>query len=66
MAIFDLTPGNSQLLGIDVQDRFLDASRDSALAAARDLGALVVPTESIVFRWQRQAGVGQFREISRL
>jgi nicotinamidase-related amidase len=43
-----------------------EASRNLGLAAMRDLGALVVPVESIVFRWQRQAGVGCFKEISQL
>jgi len=37
-----------------------------ALAAARDLGALVVPTESIVMRWQRQAGSGHFKALAQL
>ncbi|MCK6490077.1 MAG: isochorismatase family protein [Planctomycetes bacterium] len=42
------------------------ASCEQALLAMRQLGALVVPTESAVFRWQRQAGVGQFKAISAL
>ncbi len=37
-----------------------------ALAAARDLGALVVPTESIVMRLQRQAGSGHFKALAQL
>jgi nicotinamidase-related amidase len=40
-----------------------DESRTTALAAVRDMGGLVLPTESIVFRWQRQAGVGCFKEL---
>jgi nicotinamidase-related amidase len=40
--------------------------RDHALAAMRDLGALVVPVESVLFRMQRQAGVGDFKAISAL
>ncbi len=43
-----------------------DDHRDHALAAMRDLGALVVPVESILFRLQRQAGVGCFKQISAL
>ncbi len=43
-----------------------DENRLMALAAMRDLGALVVPTEAIVFRWQRQAGVGCFKQIATL
>lgn len=47
------------------------ASRDPAhvtlaLTAARDLGALVLPSETIVMRWQRQAGTGHFKTISQL
>ena len=37
-----------------------------ALQAMRDLGALVLPTESILFRLQRQAGVGVFKQLSAL
>jgi hypothetical protein len=32
----------------------------------RDLGAVVLPTETIVMRWQRQAGVGHFKTIAQL
>ncbi len=47
------------------------ASRDTAhvtmaLTAARDLGALVLPSETIAMRWQRCAGVGQFKAIAQL
>ena len=42
------------------------AHRDLALEAMRHLGALVVPVESILFRLQRQAGVGSFKAISAL
>lgn len=42
------------------------ASRDLAIDAMRDLGALVVPSESVVLRWQRQAGVGCFKQLSAL
>lgn len=41
-------------------------SRDLATGALRDLGALVVPSESVVLRWQRQAGVGCFKQLSAL
>jgi nicotinamidase-related amidase len=37
-----------------------------ALAAARDLGALVLPGESIVMRWTRVAGTPLFKQISAL
>jgi nicotinamidase-related amidase len=40
--------------------------REMALAAARDLGCLVLPTETIAFRWLRQAGGPAFKEISAL
>jgi nicotinamidase-related amidase len=37
-----------------------------ATTAMRDLGALVLPTESIVMRWQRRAGDGCFKALSQL
>jgi len=37
-----------------------------AIASMRQLGALVLPVESILFRLQRQSGVGCFKELSRL
>ncbi len=47
------------------------ASRDPshvpmAINALRDLGALVLPTETIVMRWQRQAGIGHFKALAQL
>ena len=47
------------------------ASRDPAhatlaLEAMRHLGALTLPVESILFRLQRQAGVGVFKALSTL
>jgi len=42
------------------------ASRDHAYATMRQCGALVVPVESILFRLQRQAGIGCFKQISAL
>jgi nicotinamidase-related amidase len=43
-----------------------EASRELACQALRDLGILVLPTESIVLRWQRQAGIGAFKAIAQL
>lgn len=43
-----------------------DDCRAQGLAAMRDLGALVVPTESIVFRLLRQAGTPAFKQVSAL
>lgn len=40
--------------------------RTSAIAALRDLGALVVPCESVLFRLQRIASGDRFRALSRL
>jgi Isochorismatase family len=37
-----------------------------AINAMRDCGAVVVPSETIVMRWQRQAGVGCFKALSQL
>jgi nicotinamidase-related amidase len=47
------------------------ASRDPAhallaLEAMRHLGALTLPVESILFRLQRQAGIGAFKALSAL
>ena len=42
------------------------ANIDHAIATMRQLGALCVPVESILFRLQREAGVGCFKEISKL
>lgn len=47
------------------------ASRDPAhtawaLEAMRSLGALTLPVESIIFRLQRQAGTGVFKQLSAL
>lgn len=38
----------------------------NGLRAAADLGALVVPVESVLFRWQRQAGIDKFKAIAQL
>ncbi len=43
-----------------------ELNKDMALDALRSLGAVVVPTESIVMRLQRQAGHGCFKELSKL
>ncbi len=37
-----------------------------ATVAMRDLGALVLPCESIIMRWQRRAGIGCFKALSQL
>jgi nicotinamidase-related amidase len=37
-----------------------------AINAMRDCGAVVVPTETIIMRWQRQAGIGCFKELAQL
>ncbi|TVR42441.1 MAG: isochorismatase family protein [Planctomycetota bacterium] len=39
---------------------------ESALASMRQLGALAMPAESILFRLQRQAGVGAFKALQGL
>jgi nicotinamidase-related amidase len=61
-----LAAGRRVIVAADAVDSRKPESRQTALAAMRDLGALVVPTESIVFRWQRQAGTGAFKQISAL
>ena len=40
--------------------------RTMALAAARDLGALVLPTETVAFRWLRRAQGEAFKAVSTL
>ena len=43
-----------------------DDSRVMALQAARDLGALVLPAETVLFRWLRVAQGDAFKKISAL
>ena len=42
------------------------SAREHALTTMRQHGAVVVPVESILFRLQRQAGVGCFKQIAAL
>ena len=41
-------------------------SCEHAVTSMRQLGALVIPVESVLFRLQRQAGVGCFKALSAL
>ena len=43
-----------------------DRDRDSALDLMRRAGAVVAPTETLLFMWMREAGSPAFREISGL
>lgn len=43
-----------------------DDCRMMALQAARDLGALVLPTETVAFRWLRRAQGDAFKAVSAL
>lgn len=43
-----------------------DSHADAARETMRQLGAAVVPSESVLFRWQRIAGGDTFRAISKL
>jgi nicotinamidase-related amidase len=43
-----------------------DENRTMALQAARDLGALVLPTETVAFRWLRRAQGDAFKAVSAL
>lgn len=54
------------IIAADAVASRVDANRDHALRAAIQLGCLVLPVESILFRWQRQAGVGCFKQIAAL
>ena len=61
-----LAAGHAVVVAGDAVASRSAANRDSALAALRDLGALVLPTESILFRLQRQAGGETFKALSQL
>ena len=58
--------GHHVVIAGDAVDSRKESSRILALQAARDLGALVVPAESIVFRWLRNAQGDTFKRISAL
>lgn len=61
-----LAAGHAVIIAADAVASRRTANRDAALIAMRDLGALALPTESILFRLQRQAGVGCFKALSAL
>jgi nicotinamidase-related amidase len=50
----------------DAVDSRREDCRSMALAAARDLGALVLPTETVLFRWLRVAQGDAFKRVSAL
>ncbi len=58
--------GRSVIVAADAVASRNERNRDHALTAMRDLGALVLPVESILLRWQRCAGTGAFKAISAL
>ncbi len=61
-----ISAGKWVVVAEDAVDSRNPHHRDLALAAMRDLGALVVPVETILFRCQRQAGIGAFKALSAL
>jgi nicotinamidase-related amidase len=61
-----LARGHRVILAGDAVDSRSAGNRAMALEAARDLGALVVPVESIVFRWLREARGDAFKRVSAL
>ena len=61
-----LAQGRKVVIAGDAVASRRDASCALALDAARDLGALVLPTETILFRWLRQAKGESFKRISAL
>ena len=61
-----LSHGKWVVVAADAVDSRNHQHRDWALSAMRDLGALVLPVESILFRWQRQAGTPTFKSLSAL
>ncbi len=50
----------------DAVDSRVRENADWARQAMRDLGALVVPVETVLFRWQRFAEGDRFKALSRL
>ncbi|MBA3708661.1 MAG: isochorismatase family protein [Planctomycetes bacterium] len=58
--------GTGVVVAADAVSSRKDLHRDQALDAMRALGALLVPTESIVMRWQRLAGTPVFKTLSAL
>jgi nicotinamidase-related amidase len=61
-----ISAGKWVVVAEDAVDSRNRLHRDHAVQAMRDLGALVVPVETILFRLQRQAGVGAFKALSAL
>ncbi len=61
-----LAQGRKVVIAGDAVASRRDDSCAMALLAARDLGALVLPTETILFRWLRQAKGDAFKRISAL
>ena len=61
-----ISAGKWVVVAEDAVDSRNPRHREQALTAMRDLGALVVPVETILFRCQRQAGVGAFKALSAL
>ena len=59
-----LQRGRTVVIAGDAVDSRREDCRTIALQAARDLGALIAPTESIVFRWLRNAQGDTFKRIS--
>jgi nicotinamidase-related amidase len=61
-----LAQGRGVVVVADAVASRKDQHRDLALQALRDLGALLLPAESVLMRWTRVAGTPVFRQISAL
>ena len=61
-----LAQGRVVVVAADAVASRSEAHRDQALAALRDLGALLLPVESIAMRWTRVAGTALFKQVSAL
>jgi nicotinamidase-related amidase len=61
-----LAQGRGVVVAADAVGSRKDLHRDLALAALRDLGAVLLPGESSGMRWTRVAGTPLFQEISAL
>lgn len=61
-----LARGRRVVIASDAVGSRREDCRDMALEAARDLGALVLPVETIAFRWLRRAHGDAFKAVSAL
>lgn len=61
-----LAAGRNVIVAADAVASRNERHRDLALQALRDLGAILLPAESIAMRWTRVAGTPVFKQVSAL